>query len=303
MLVYRRTSLLESSAQTLVNTVNCVGVMGKGIAKEFRQREPEMFEAYKKICEDGKLQPGKLWLWRGVDQWTLNFPTKVHWRNPSKLEWVEAGLKKFVSGYDKLGIKDISFPRLGCGNGGLDWDDVRPLMEKYLGSLKIPVFVHDYSVDIGIPEHLEAIVAKLTREQPELGSFADFQRAVRRVVELSGGQFAEVHGDAHFNAAFSADAELVVRTDRHSWTFSEDDLWSIWIGLQRGLLTGDRAGWVTSAGAAPLLSLVALLPNIRPIEVQSMDGRRQLALEYRARGRSSSLAPTDDRPQLDLSWH
>src|SRR5688572_4179635 len=110
MLIYRRTSLLESSAQTLVNTVNCVGVMGKGIAKEFKERDPAMFRAYKKICDDHLLEPGKLWLWHGADYWTLNFPTKIHWRNPSRIEWIEAGLRKFVSGYEKLGIRDISFP-------------------------------------------------------------------------------------------------------------------------------------------------------------------------------------------------
>src|SRR5690242_10651893 len=123
MLLYRRTSLMESSAQTLVNTVNCVGVMGKGVAREFKERDLQMFAAYRRICEEKKLVPGKLWLWRGSDYWTLNFPTKIHWRNPSKLEWIEAGLKKFVTAYEKQGIREISFPRLGCGNGGLDWDE------------------------------------------------------------------------------------------------------------------------------------------------------------------------------------
>ena len=124
MLTYRRTSLLESTAQTLVNTVNCVGVMGKGIALEFKKRQPDMFDAYKRICDKKLLTPGKLWLWRGNEHLTLNFPTKIHWRNPSKLEWIESGLRKFVENYKALGISEISFPRLGCGNGGLDWDDV-----------------------------------------------------------------------------------------------------------------------------------------------------------------------------------
>ena len=110
MRIYRQTSLLESTAQTLVNTVNCVGVMGKGIAKHFKEREPEMFFEYKRICEKKLLAPGKLWLWRGADSLILNFPTKQHWRSPSKLEWIEAGLKKFVSDYQELGIIEISFP-------------------------------------------------------------------------------------------------------------------------------------------------------------------------------------------------
>lgn len=90
---------MDSTAQTLVNTLNCVGVMGKGVAKEFKERDPEMFRAYKKICDAKLLAPGKLWLWRGRHGLVLNFPTKLHWRNPSRLEWIEAGLQKFVKSY------------------------------------------------------------------------------------------------------------------------------------------------------------------------------------------------------------
>ncbi len=145
MLIYRRTSLLESSAQTLVNTVNCVGVMGKGLAQAFKEREPSMFAAYKRICDDRKLEPGKLWLWRGSDNWVLNFPTKIHWRSPSRIEWIEAGLQKFVAAYESQAITEISFPKLGCGNGNLDWSDVQPVMERYLKDLPIKVYIHDYT--------------------------------------------------------------------------------------------------------------------------------------------------------------
>ena len=109
MLIYRRTSILESPAQTLVNTVNCVGVMGKGLAHAFKEREPDMFKAYKRICDQKALVPGKLWLWRGSGSWVLNFPTKVHWRNPSRLEWIEEGLAKFVAAFMEQGITEISF--------------------------------------------------------------------------------------------------------------------------------------------------------------------------------------------------
>jgi O-acetyl-ADP-ribose deacetylase (regulator of RNase III) len=142
MLIYRQTHLLESDAQTLVNPINCVGVMGKGLARAFKEREPEMFATYKRICEQKLLAPDKLWLWYGAASLILNFPTKQHWRNPSKLEWIEAGLEEFVRRYQELGIIEISFPQLGCGNGGLRWDDVRPLMEKHLGSLPIQIYIH-----------------------------------------------------------------------------------------------------------------------------------------------------------------
>jgi O-acetyl-ADP-ribose deacetylase (regulator of RNase III) len=142
MLVYHRTNLLDSNAQTLVNTVNCVGVMGKGIALDFKQRYPDMFRAYKRVCDAHQLDVGKLLLWQGPDHWVLNFPTKKHWRHPSRVEWIEAGLEKFVAEYSRRGVTDISFPRLGCGNGGLKWEVVKPVMERYLANLPINVFVH-----------------------------------------------------------------------------------------------------------------------------------------------------------------
>lgn len=192
MLIYRRTSLLESTAQTLVNTVNCVGVMGKGIAKDFKEREPEMFTAYRRICDKKLLAPGKLWLWRESSQWVLNFPTKQHWRNPSKLEWIDAGLKKFAQNYQKQGITEISFPRLGCGNGGLDWEDVRPLMEEHLRSLPIQIYIHDFTVPIGLPAHMEEIAHLLKSEHLGQNSFDDFLNAIRKVVELGADKLVNI---------------------------------------------------------------------------------------------------------------
>jgi O-acetyl-ADP-ribose deacetylase (regulator of RNase III) len=143
MLKYTDLSLFDSPAQTLVNTVNTVGVMGKGIALEFRQRYPDMFLKYKDHCSAGLLDIGKLYLYRTEHHWVLNFPTKRHWRNPSKPEWIELGLEKFAATYLAQGITSVSFPQLGCGNGGLNWEsDVQPLMVKYLEKLPIPVYVH-----------------------------------------------------------------------------------------------------------------------------------------------------------------
>ena len=184
MLTYKRTSLLEAKTQTLVNTVNCVGVMGKGIAKAFKKREPDMFTAYKNICDQKLLEPGKLWLWRGSEQWVLNFPTKIHWRNPSRMEWVEAGLEKFVNTYETQGITDIAFPKLGCGNGGLSWEDVKPLMERYLSDLPIPVFIHDYTKDIGLPEHLERVAKEVGKSVNDF-SFRGFVSALETITKIS----------------------------------------------------------------------------------------------------------------------
>jgi len=137
--------VFESSSQVVVNPVNVVGVMGKGLAKKFKQAYPDMFKQYKTLCDQGELVVGKLWLYKAPDKWILNFPTKQHWRQKSKLEYIEAGLKEFVDTYDTLGIQSISFPMLGCGAGGLDWEDVRPLMESYLGDLPIEITVYQYN--------------------------------------------------------------------------------------------------------------------------------------------------------------
>lgn len=143
MLLYVNQNIFESPAQVLVNAVNTVGVMGKGIAKQYKKMYPEMYRQYRYFCENDMLDIGKLWLYKHETKWILNFPTKKHWRNPSKIEYIEEGLKKFVDTYEEKGIYSVSFPQLGTGNGGLDWNtEVKPLFKKYLNPLPIDVFVH-----------------------------------------------------------------------------------------------------------------------------------------------------------------
>lgn len=143
MLRYVDSPLFESPARVLVNTVNTVGVMGKGVALEFKKRFPKMYRLYRGHCKAGRLRIGGLWLYRTPGRWVLNFPTKAHWRYPSKTKYIRVGLEKLVATFQDRGIDSISFPLLGCGNGRLDFDtQVRPLMEQYLRSLPIPVYIH-----------------------------------------------------------------------------------------------------------------------------------------------------------------
>lgn len=152
MINIKHGDLLQSNATYLVNTVNCVGVMGKGIALQFKNKYPEMFKEYRKSCKQGGIQTGKLWIWRETCQiWEkrilhniICFPTKQHWMNPSKLEWIESGLQWFVDNYKKRGIKSVAFPKLGCNNGGLNWEtQVKPLMIKYLEPLDIDIEIYE----------------------------------------------------------------------------------------------------------------------------------------------------------------
>lgn len=131
-----------STCQTLVNTVNCVGVMGAGLALEFKHRYPEMDEAYRRLCVRGELEIGRLWLFKPNDRWILNFPTKQHWRQPSKEDYLHAGLKTFMDIYRSEGIESIAFPLLGARNGKLDPVRSQEIMVSYLCHCSIPVEIY-----------------------------------------------------------------------------------------------------------------------------------------------------------------
>lgn len=147
-------NIFNTKCQTVVNTVNCVGVMGKGIALVFKLRYPSMFEKYQEICKNRLLDIGKLWLYKGAenDPWVLNFPTKKHWKFPSEYSYVEKGLQKFVDSYKEKGIESIAFPLLGANNGGLEHDKVMDIMVNYLSKCDIPVEIYEY--DPSAPDDL-----------------------------------------------------------------------------------------------------------------------------------------------------
>jgi O-acetyl-ADP-ribose deacetylase (regulator of RNase III) len=284
MLIYYRTSILESSSQTVVNTVNCVGVMGKGIADAFKQRYPSMFRAYKTICDQRLLTPGKLWLWRGPDQWVLNFPTKDHWRNPSRLEWIEAGLRKFKAEYERHGIVEISFPRLGCGNGGLNWSDVRPLMEAYLSKLPIQVYIHDYEVPLSRPEHAGSEGDGLNTAQLRQ-SFAEFERLLHAVIDRHGNSFWDAAEKVPFRASIVEEGALSIEAGEDRTVIDVDHLRGLWFSLSRGLLTNEVVRWSAGDQAQRVMSLLSLLPDVRPVQVQRMRAPEpEVALELKRRG-------------------
>lgn len=133
--------MFSSSAQTLVNTVNCVGIMGKGVALEFKKRYPAMFGDYVKRCEAKTVRLGQPYLWRGRpdEKWVLNFPTKGHWRSVSRLADIQAGLEYLQRYYKSWEITSLAVPPLGCGQGGLEWRVVGRTLYRELSKLDIPV--------------------------------------------------------------------------------------------------------------------------------------------------------------------
>ena len=140
MIKFEQGNLLDAKTEALVNTVNTVGVMGKGIALMFKDAFPANFRAYSDACKSKEVEVGRMFVTENAaldgPRWLINFPTKQHWRNPSKLEWVINGLKDLKTVLIAEGIKSIAMPPLGCGNGGLDWAVVRPEIERILGELQ-----------------------------------------------------------------------------------------------------------------------------------------------------------------------
>ncbi len=148
-------NLLKAPAEALVNTVNTVGVMGKGIALQFRQAFPEMYRAYEKACKDGEVNLGQVQVFDigglvGGPRWLINFPTKAHWRSKSRMVDIENGLADLVVKIRNLRIRSIALPPLGCGNGGLDWKEVRPRIENAFETLPdVRVFLYE---PVGAPK-------------------------------------------------------------------------------------------------------------------------------------------------------
>ena len=136
--------LFLSSAQTITNPINCRGVMGGGLALEFRQRFPDMFQDYVQRCRRGDVRTGKPYVWRSpAGQQVLNFPTKDDWRDPSRLEYIEQGLRYLVDHCSEMETTSLALPALGCGLGGLEWRVVRPVMERELSRLSISVEIFE----------------------------------------------------------------------------------------------------------------------------------------------------------------
>jgi O-acetyl-ADP-ribose deacetylase (regulator of RNase III) len=139
MIRFTQGNLLEARVDALVNTVNTVGVMGKGIALMFKERFAPNFAAYEAASKAGEVQVGRMFVQPSMEldgpQWIINFPTKKHWRQPSKLEWIESGLFDLKRVIREKGIRSVALPPLGCGNGGLEWAEVRPKIEAALGNL------------------------------------------------------------------------------------------------------------------------------------------------------------------------
>lgn len=145
MIRFEHGNILEAQTEALVNAVNCAGVMGRGIALQFKNTFPANFKAYVAACKLGEVQPGRMFVFDTgkltSPRFIINFPTKRHWRDKSRIEDIRSGLNALVEEVRSRGIRSIAIPPLGCGLGGLDWPQVRSLIERAMMGLEVEVEV------------------------------------------------------------------------------------------------------------------------------------------------------------------
>jgi O-acetyl-ADP-ribose deacetylase (regulator of RNase III)/uncharacterized protein YwgA len=188
--------ILQSKAQTLINTVNCVGVMGKGIALEFKNRFPDMHEDYLERCKRGEVKPGLPYLYRTLlPPHIINFPTKDHWKSVSKISDIERGLEYLLAHYREWGVQSLAIPPLGCGNGQLEWRSVGPLIYRFAKQMDIPVEMY---------APYGASPRELTPQFLEKGG------------EAPGGR-SEANGQSGLDASWVALVEIVNRIEQQPY--------------------------------------------------------------------------------------
>ena len=268
MLTYVEGDLLTSPAQTLVNAVNTVGSMGKGIARRFAELYPEMVPEYRRACHDNVLTIGHPWLFRTPRKLILNFPTKGHWRSRSRLDHIERGLEEFSRRHLDWGIWSVAFPALGCGSGGLPWPTVQAVMERHLRNLPIEVFVYPpRPLPQAATPGSEANLRQWLHSEPHTPSD---RQTWNDVVALAQKEFgARVSGDGW---DWHGDPEPLLSWGSNSpgaaVAYSEwRTAWELW--RQRGVLTPALLRDAVGPVAGALFGLVAQLPYAERVRTAS----------------------------------
>lgn len=277
MLTYLRGDLLSSPAQVQVNTVNVVGVMGKGIALQFKNKYPEMFKSYRQICEKHLFDVGNLYLWKSSKKWILLFPTKKHWRNPSKIEYIESGLKKFVENYDRLGIESIAFPKLGCGNGNLDWNIVKPIMEKYLKPLPINIYIYIDNYNNFQPEHTDDNFIEWLHSNPRDLSFNELKEELLAVIK-NNNQILYANG---FIKYIEWDKNILLIRNGREITVKEDEFCDFWDYIRNvGIIEINKIPESYTPYAEVLLKLLNKLKYLQPVLISSDENKIDTSYGY-----------------------
>jgi O-acetyl-ADP-ribose deacetylase (regulator of RNase III) len=294
MITYVIGDLFQSPAKVLVNAVNTVGVMGAGIAAQFKSYYPEMFAEYQALCRSGRLQIGALWLYKTPHKWVLNLPTKKHWRAITQPEYIEAGLQKFAVTYAEKGITSVSFPMLGGGKGNLDWDsEVRPIMEAYLAPLPITVYIHRYERDNPFAARTPdpRTIRVWLHGQPLRISFSKFWRDLVRLVKRQD-RFETLDGANSLQAAVEDDKRrslILTLASGDTLFFSESMLVDLWTYLRgAGYCLPHNLPGGLDVHAPYVFPVLAGLEYVRPVLLSPDDKARYVGLHI--------VSPLERRP-------
>lgn len=287
MISYLQGNILNTPAITIVNTVNTVGVMGKGIALALKNRYSDMFDQYQEACKAKELKVGKLMYYQSIDHDILLFPTKAHWRYPSRMKWIEDGLTAFCKEYESYGVSSIAFPMLGCGNGGLKWEEVKPLMEKYLSELPLQILIYT-----GTGPLLAGTDKPIKNYQEWLQSVA-LSFEIEDVLQRFSDYFMmpyEFHYQNELYQMFYLPGEIRLSSSVHNLSLNvpEDkfsELWASW--KQTGLITKVNSEY------KPFLHMLKTMGYLEPIHIESesglIEGYQMLLMYDRAAKRQKGI--------------
>lgn len=286
MITYVHGDLFYSPARVLVNPVNTVGAMGSGTAYDFKRFFPDMYAQYRDLCQVDEFAIGQLMLYRTAQKWILNFPTKRHFRAVSNLEYIEDGLKKFVRIFAEQDITSASFPALGIGEDGLEWDDVKPLMEAYLDPLPLSVYVHIHTEKTADERRSTRAMRSWLNGQPRLVSFKTFWKELLSVVYKANDKrgrkeylpFRVVATEAKGRQRLS----IKIMPKRGDSIFlPETQLRDLWQYVRRaGYVMPQNLPAGLEAHAGFIMLLLSQLSFLRPIQLERQDGVVSTGLQY-----------------------
>lgn len=291
MIVYVVGEHYQSPAQVLVNPVNTVGVMGSGIAFDFKRFFPDMFAHYQDLCEQDRFDIGQLLLYKTPHKWILNFPEKRHYRANVRTEHIADGLKKFVATHSDYGITSASFPALGQDDDKLDWnDDIRPLMEAYLNPLPILVYVHlDEPDNRFTPQkrNIRSVRTWLT-EQISHVTFDKFWRDITRIISTKSTirpfdkQLERFHaGVAKGKNKRGRNLVLRVNETPKPIFLSESALVDLWLYVTRtGYALPQNLPSGLDQHARYIVPLLNELDYVNALDMWMVGGERSVGLQY-----------------------
>jgi O-acetyl-ADP-ribose deacetylase (regulator of RNase III) len=297
MITYVSGNLFESPAKVLVNTVNTEGVMGKGIALEFKRIYPEMFEEYRALCERRKLTIGALHLFKTPHKWILNFPTKKTWRQPSRVEYIQAGLQTLVRIVAEADITSLAMPPLGCGNGQLDYESqVKPLVEQYLGKLSVPVFVYRGRAASGLVEQsVPEEISKWLRSQPESLPFDEVWEDVLALLDKRSVYHTATSHNEYTVHPVEDPPSLAIEAANKSYKIDREQLLEFWQQL-RDFGFSYRSIAPEHHRISYLIPIFEQLPYVRRVSVSDSSNlkRNVVALQVRPPARSEKPSVPGD---------